>query len=273
MLLGGIMKGLSKMIFQGIIFSCVFVFFFSCHSLLAASSSDQITHLYLIRNGATPRNVLGFVQGQEEVLEAQLNKEGKEQAEQTGIVLQKNHPELLPKFYSSPLGRALDTAKIAAKYFPDARILQKEGLKEISHGNHDGMEKTLRNKFYDQYYERKIAKFKAQFPKQAIDPFFKWKDNPLAGAETCLSMCMRGLQTLKDIGDENLGHNVAVFTHGALIEAVITYLEYQQAANHHEVLPLWYEEACMPNCAIAHFIYDPSIAREQDRIKFLSFEK
>lgn len=262
-----------KTTFQSIVSIFLIVFVLSSYNLLADSSSDDITHLYLIRNGATPRNVLGFVQGQEEVPDSQLNKEGKEQAEQVGKLLQKIHPDLSPKFYSSPLGRALETATLASKYFNHIRILQKDDLKEISHGNHDGMEKSLRNNFYNQYYAREIAKFKEKFPGQTIDPFFKWKDNPLAGAETCLSMCERSIAALIDIGDENLGQNVAVFTHGALIEAVITYLEHQRETKTHQILPLWYEEACMPNCAIAHFIYNPNAEEEQDIIEFISFEK
>src|SRR5262249_21641913 len=144
------------------------------------------------------------------------------------------------------------------KYFKNVRILKKDDLKEISHGNHDGMEKSLRNKFYDQYYQREIVKFRAKFPGQPIDPYFKWRSNPLAGAETCLSMCQRSVKALTEIGEENLGESIAVFTHGALIEALITHLNHQKGITHHEILPLWYEETCLPNCAIAHFIYFPN---------------
>ena len=231
------------------------------------------THLYLIRNGATPRNVLGFVQGQEEVPDAQLNQEGIEQAEKAGMLLAAKHPELSKKFYSSPLGRALDTAKIASKYFSDVHILKKEDLKEISHGNHDGMEKSLRNKFYNQYYEREIVKFQTQYPNESLDPYFKWNSNPLAGAETCQSMCQRSLRALMEIGEENLGESIAVFSHGALIEVLITHLKHQQGLSHHKTLPLWYEEACMPNCAIAHFIYNPNAEKNEDILTFDSFEQ
>jgi probable phosphoglycerate mutase len=251
-------------------FSLLCFFGIFAASLLPAG---EVTHLYLIRNGATPRNVLGFVQGQEEVADAQLNQEGREQADRAGKLLQTMHPELAKKFYSSPLGRALDTAKLAAKYFNNVRIIKKDDLKEISHGGHDGMEKGLRNKFYNQFYEREIAKFHAQFPEYVINPYFKWSVNPLAGAETCLNMCQRSIKALMEIGEENLGESVAVFTHGAVIEALITHLDYQQGTSSHELLPLWYEEPCMPNCAIAHFIYNPMAEQEQELLKFVSFEK
>jgi broad specificity phosphatase PhoE len=238
---------------------------------LTLEAGDK-THLYLVRNGATPRNVSGFVQGQEEVPDAQLNQEGKEQAERTGKRLAAKHPELSHKFYSSPLGRAWETAKIASAYFMDARIVKNEDLKEISHGNHDGMEKSLRNKFYNQYYEREMVKFQTEFPGQEMDPYIKWKSNPLAGAETCQSMCERSLKALTQIGEENLGESVAVFTHGALIEALITHLHHLQGVSQNKVLPLWYEEACMPNCAIAHFVYRPHAEKEDDVLTFDSFE-
>lgn len=251
-------------------FVCLLVFFASDSA--AMESSYEPTHFYLVRNGATPRNVQGLVQGQEEVSDAQLNQEGKDQAEQVGHLLQALHPKLSTKFYSSPLGRALETAKIAASHFDNVRILLKPDLKEIDHGRHDGMDKHLRNTFWTQYYAREIAKFKEQFPDQTIDPYFKWKVNPLAGTETCFSLCQRMIRILNDIGEENPGKEIAVFTHGVPIEALITHLKYQNGEITDEILPLYYEKSCMPNCSVAHFVYYPQAEQEKDRIQFIGFE-
>lgn len=224
------------------------------------------THLYLIRNGATPRNVEGIVQGQEEVPDSQLNDEGRQHGEQVGKLLSESHPNISTTFYTSPLGRAKDTATIAANYFNNVSIVIKDDLKEISHGKHDGMDKNLRNKFFKQYFDREIAKYKSKYPDQSLDPYFKWKENPLAGAETCFQMCQRAINALIEIGQENPGQEVAVFSHGALIETLITNYHY---SGNDAILPFYFEEKCIPNGSIAHFYYNPNA---EEKLQYMGIE-
>src|SRR3954469_16266396 len=90
------------------------------------------TRLYLVRHGATQLTAEGRFSGSVGV---DLSEEGRWQAAQLGERLR---GEALTTIYSSPLSRALDTARLiaeACRLSPVAR----DGLREISHGHWEGL--------------------------------------------------------------------------------------------------------------------------------------
>lgn len=87
--------------------------------------------LTLIRHGVTKWNKTGQFQGHTNI---PLSQEGKEQAQALAkhLAKAKNSVDLL---YSSPLGRALETAQLV---FPDVQVIQDERLKELNFGVFEG---------------------------------------------------------------------------------------------------------------------------------------
>ena len=95
--------------------------------------------LILTRHGETEENVKGISQGQ--LLPGILTKLGIEQAEKLALRLK---DEKVDAIYSSDLARSADTAKIIAKYHPDAEFhlveeLRERDLKEYAGKNNAGI--------------------------------------------------------------------------------------------------------------------------------------
>jgi len=86
----------------------------------------------LVRHGKTVWNAEGRYQGK---MDIPLNEEGKEQARRVGEAL-KDFP--VKAVYSSPLSRCKDTALEIAKHH-NLSVEEREGFKEIDHGEWEGM--------------------------------------------------------------------------------------------------------------------------------------
>ena len=86
----------------------------------------------LVRHGKTVWNAEGRYQGK---MDIPLNEEGKEQARRVGEAL-KDFP--VKAVYSSPLSRCKDTALEIAKHH-NLPVEEREGFKEIDHGEWEGM--------------------------------------------------------------------------------------------------------------------------------------
>lgn len=89
--------------------------------------------ILLVRHGETDWNRLQRFQGRSDV---PLNETGLAQAEALGLALR---AEPLCSFYSSPLKRALETARIIRKHHPMAPLLVDGDLVEMHLGAFDGM--------------------------------------------------------------------------------------------------------------------------------------
>lgn len=90
--------------------------------------------LIIVRHGETIENKKGQLQGQ--LLQGKLNKNGIIQANKLANRLR---GEKIDAIYSSPLKRALDTAKIIGKLHPDTSIKIDKRIIERSLGNFEGM--------------------------------------------------------------------------------------------------------------------------------------
>lgn len=90
--------------------------------------------IILVRHGETEWNRIRRFQGRSDI---PLNQKGREQALALAKVLK---DESFTAVYSSPLSRALETARIIKTYHPSAALFQEEGLTEMDLGDFDGME-------------------------------------------------------------------------------------------------------------------------------------
>src|SRR5260221_5023189 len=90
------------------------------------------TRVFLIRHGATVLSAEDRFAGATDV---PLSDEGRCQAGRLAIRLQS---EPITAVYASPMGRTIETARILAEPH-QLEVLQREGLREISHGHWEQM--------------------------------------------------------------------------------------------------------------------------------------
>jgi len=90
--------------------------------------------IFLVRHGETDFNLTHRFQGR---IDIPLNKEGKNQAHALALAL-KDEP--LTAIYSSPLIRAMETARSIKTFHPSSLLFEEEGLTEMDLGEFDGME-------------------------------------------------------------------------------------------------------------------------------------
>ena len=88
----------------------------------------------LIRHGETDWNRIHRFQGRSDL---PLNQKGREQARALAVAL-KHEP--IMAIYSSPLGRAIETACLIKMFHPSAPFFEEDALIEMDLGDFDGME-------------------------------------------------------------------------------------------------------------------------------------
>lgn len=136
------------------------------------------TRIFLIRHGETHWNLTHRFQGR---IDVPLSEEGKTQARALALSL-KDEPLLA--IYSSPLKRALETARSIKEFHPLASFFEEEGLAEMDLGEFDGMEASY---------------WFAHYP----DFLKAWRSNPgplkMPGGECLLEVQSRAIETLKRI--------------------------------------------------------------------------
>lgn len=160
------------------------------------------TTIYLIRHGETDWNLEKRVQGSTDI--SMLTDKGKKEArslkkELSGIRFY--------AVYSSPLKRSLETAEIVV---PGKDIKVKKGLTERHLGKFEGL-------FFSEIKERypEIQKVKEQI---GTTPWFE-------GSEKLEDLGERGVKSLEEISNNNIGKKIAVFSHGGIIEATIAAIQ------------------------------------------------
>jgi broad specificity phosphatase PhoE len=92
------------------------------------------TRILLVRHGETDWNRIHRFQGRSDL---PLNQKGKDQA--CALALALRH-ESLAAIYSSPLVRALETARQIRVFHPAVPLFEEEGLVEMDLGEFEGME-------------------------------------------------------------------------------------------------------------------------------------
>lgn len=138
----------------------------------------QAIRILLIRHGETEWNRVRRFQGRSDV---PLNHKGREQARALALALKE---ERLEAIYTSPLSRAMETARFIHTYHPIIPLLVEDGLVEMDLGKFDGME---------------AQQWATQYPEFLAD----WRRDPssvrMPGGESLSEVQMRVLNTLERI--------------------------------------------------------------------------
>jgi broad specificity phosphatase PhoE len=148
--------------------------------------------IYLIRHGETDWNVQGKLQGREDI---PMNSNGIAQSKHCGNVLK---DENITAVISSPLNRARKTAEIIAECLSLQDVIIDEELTERDFGNISGMT----------WKEREALR--ALGKKEYIEP---WNQ-----------LCERLMICLEKLFTKYQSKNVAVVSHGASINAILSML-------------------------------------------------
>ena len=161
-----------------------------------------ITRLFLVRHGATAATEEDRFSGSSG---AELSEEGRQQAALLGDRLSHQN---IAAIYSSPLSRALETARIVAG---QCRLepVTREGLREIGHGHWEGLKR--------QDVERR---FSAEYAAWEADPF----TFAPAGGESGVAVLARALPVIREIVTAHCGRQVLVVSHKATLRLILSSL-------------------------------------------------
>jgi broad specificity phosphatase PhoE len=102
--------------------------------------------IFLVRHGQTDWNKKQRFQGR---MDIPLNDVGRAQAQALALALK---VKKLTAIYSSPLKRALETARSIKAYHPTTPVIEESGLAEMDLGEFDGMEAQQWVERYPDYY-------------------------------------------------------------------------------------------------------------------------
>ena len=162
----------------------------------------NVTRLFLVRHGATTATEEDRFSGSSG---AELSDLGRWQAARLGERLSQQG---LTAAYSSPLSRALDTARIigaSCGLDPTTR----DELREIGHGHWEGMKRSdVEREFPDEY---------AQYD---ADPF----TFAPRGGESGVAVLARALLVIREVVTAHPGAHVVVVSHKATLRLVISSL-------------------------------------------------
>ncbi len=161
-------------------------------------------YIILVRHGKTDWNKEGRYQGK---IDIPLNEEGLEQAYKVAQALREYD---IKAVYTSPLSRALETAKKIVSYHPNATLHILEDLKEIDHGEWEG-------------------KLAVEIQKEYPELYKAWKENPskvqMPKGENLFDVFNRAKKALDEIislhKDEDL---VCLVSHDATLKAIMCYI-------------------------------------------------
>ena len=160
------------------------------------------TRLYLVRHGATPLTTEDRFSGAANVF---LSDEGRAQVEQ---LAQRLADDSISAIYASPLDRTSETAHILAKPH-SLQVNFQDGLREISHGHWEGLERT---------------EVEARFPEE----YEAWEADPFTfapkGGESGISVLARALPVIREIVVNHVDKNILVVSHKATIRLLISSL-------------------------------------------------
>lgn len=161
-----------------------------------------MTTIYLIRHAEALGNVERRFQGH---FDGKISENGKKQLKYLQKRFKKVH---LDAVYSSPLSRAVDTAD-TVNHYSELPVILDYGLMEICGGAFEGMK-------YDDIPER--------FPEQ----WEQWTEEPsefvAPGGESMRMVFERMKYTMDKIVHGNMGHVVAVVSHGCALRNYLCYL-------------------------------------------------
>lgn len=155
------------------------------------------TKVFLVRHGETEWNRLGKFQG---CIDTDLSKEGIIQAHS----LSKRFGDNFDYIYTSPLKRAIETAKIISSAKGITPQI-KNGIREINFGQWEGLT---------------IKQISENFPEE----FKIWRNDklsaPMCGGDLSLkNACERSSKAIKEIAADHKEKRIIIVAHGGIIKA------------------------------------------------------
>lgn len=161
------------------------------------------TRIFLVRHGETDWNRTHRFQGR---IDVPLNQEGKNQAHALAKTL-KDKP--LIAIYSSPLLRAMDTARLIKEFHSSIPLFEEEGLNEMDLGEFDGMEASYWSSQYQDFYKN-------------------WRSTPaflrMPGGESLQEVQIRAIDTLERITKRYpSGSNLLFCSHNFVNRTILCY--------------------------------------------------
>ena len=160
------------------------------------------TRLYLVRHGATQLTAEDRFAGD---IGVDLSADGRSQAERLAVRV-RDH--VISAIYSSPLSRAVETARIIATGCGLEPRLS-DGLREIHHGRWEGLTR-----------QEVETGFAAEYAAWEEDPFTFAPE----GGESGVSVLARALPALREIVVRHAGLNVLAVSHKATIRLLLSSL-------------------------------------------------
>lgn len=160
----------------------------------------MVTRLFLVRHGATTATQEDRFSGSSG---AELSDQGRWQVTRLGERLAEQR---ITAVYSSPLSRALDTARILAGH---CRLepMTRDGLREIGHGHWEGKKR--------EDVEREFA-----------DEYSAWEADPFTvaprGGESGVAVLARSLPVVRDIVAAHPGGQILIVSHKATLRLVLS---------------------------------------------------
>jgi probable phosphoglycerate mutase len=159
------------------------------------------TRIFLVRHGETEWNRIHRFQGRSDV---PLNHKGREQARAAATALQ---DEPFTAIYSSPLIRALETARVIQSFHPSVSLFEEEGFIEMDLGDFDGMDGH-------------------EWVAQHADFLEKWKTSPgalkMPSGESLREVQQRALETLERIAQGHpLQSTLLIVSHNFVIRTIL----------------------------------------------------
>ncbi len=157
------------------------------------------TSILLIRHGETAWNRAKIFRGRHDI---PLNENGRAQARLVAAALESRQ---IDAAYSSPLSRAMETAKIALQPRP-IDVIATAGLTDIDYGEWTGLEETEVARRWPEEYARWTAEPAMSQP---------------AGGETLQLVFARAYVALEEIVRKHEGQTVAIFAHRVVNKALV----------------------------------------------------
>jgi len=160
------------------------------------------TRVYLVRHGATQLSAEDRFSG---AIGVELSDEGRWQASRLGERL---HHEQIAAVYSSPLSRAVETARIVSSHC-NVETATRDGLREIAHGHWEGLTRADVE-----------ARFRQEYDEWVADPFTVAPQD----GESGVSVLARALPVIREIVTRHPGAQVLVVSHKATIRLLLSSL-------------------------------------------------
>ena len=161
-----------------------------------------VTRLLLVRHGATAATEEDRFSGS---TGAELSEQGRWQVMRLGERLSRQN---ITAVYSSPLSRALETARIIAGHCRLEPVMR-DGLREIGHGHWEGMKR-----------EDVEQQFGAEYAAWEADPF----TFAPAGGESGVAVLARALPVIREIVTAHPGGQLLVVSHKATLRLLLSSL-------------------------------------------------